>query len=49
MTGLAWGFLAVAILNAALLAIACGALDEIRRENTDLRRRLHPATRRTHR
>lgn len=45
MTGVAWGFLAVAVFLAVLLAIVLGATDEIRRENADLRRRIHPSTR----
>lgn len=46
MTAIAWWFLAIAVLNAALLAVVLVATSEIREENGQLRRLVHPATRR---
>lgn len=45
MTGIAWGFLAVALLLAFLLFVVLGATDETRAENARLRARLHPSGR----
>lgn len=47
MTGLAWGFLAVALFLAFLLHVVLVATDEIRAENARLRSQIHPSGRPT--